>query len=148
MAIHHPTHLQGRWLQWGAIRPARAGPVADAAANGLIDVVLITSPDRLARRYAYQATLIDCFVDQRAVASEPVELRPGAGPTGLASWHLMAELAAGAKPAITRRLARSGTAGPCVGKMLLIANREQAQPRQQDAADPLHLHLPTEARAG
>jgi site-specific DNA recombinase len=33
----------------------------DAAANGLIDVVLITSPDRLARRYAYQVWLLEEF---------------------------------------------------------------------------------------
>jgi site-specific DNA recombinase len=31
----------------------------DAAANGAIDVMLITSPDRLARRYAYQVWLLE-----------------------------------------------------------------------------------------
>jgi site-specific DNA recombinase len=31
----------------------------DAAANGAVDVVLITSPDRLARRYAYQVWLLE-----------------------------------------------------------------------------------------
>jgi site-specific DNA recombinase len=30
----------------------------DAAANGAFDVLLITSPDRLARRYAYQVWLL------------------------------------------------------------------------------------------
>jgi site-specific DNA recombinase len=33
----------------------------DAAANGLVDVVLLTSPDRLARRYAYQVWLLEEF---------------------------------------------------------------------------------------
>jgi site-specific DNA recombinase len=33
----------------------------DAAANGAFDVLLITSPDRLARRYAYQVWLLEEF---------------------------------------------------------------------------------------
>jgi site-specific DNA recombinase len=33
----------------------------DAAVNGAIDVVLVTSPDRLARRYAYQVWLLEEF---------------------------------------------------------------------------------------
>src|SRR5437763_15593173 len=33
----------------------------DAATRGEVDVVLITSPDRLARRYAYQSWLLEEF---------------------------------------------------------------------------------------
>src|SRR5579859_4934573 len=33
----------------------------DTVANGAVDVVLITSPDRLARRYAYQVWLLEEF---------------------------------------------------------------------------------------
>ena len=49
----------------------------DAAARGLVDLVLIASPDRLARRYAYQVWLLEEF--ERAGCAVTFLERP---PTG------------------------------------------------------------------
>ena len=45
----------------GQLGPAGAGEAADLVGQVPVDVLLVYSPDRLARKYAYQALLIEEF---------------------------------------------------------------------------------------
>jgi site-specific DNA recombinase len=53
----------------------------DLAAQGCLDVVLVYSPDRLARKFAYQALLIEEFWNVRCTYSEAAAAR------GCCGWH-------------------------------------------------------------
>ncbi|HEY3034868.1 MAG TPA: recombinase family protein [Streptosporangiaceae bacterium] len=76
------------------VRPALER-LRDLAAQGAIDVILVHSPDRLARKFAYQALLIEEFGRARGAGGVRQERRPRRQPRGPA---------AGAVPGHVRRV--------------------------------------------
>ena len=66
------------------VRPALEA-LRDLAAQGCLDVVLVYSPDRLARKFAYQALLIEELARGRAAGWSSCEGPRGDSPGGPAA---------------------------------------------------------------
>jgi site-specific DNA recombinase len=53
--------VRGRWLERRDAGPGELGTRARLAAQGQVDALLVYSPDRLSRKYAYQVLLLEEF---------------------------------------------------------------------------------------
>jgi site-specific DNA recombinase len=89
----------------------------DAVASGAIDVVLITSPDRLARRYAYQVWLLE-EVERAGCAVHFLERPPTGDPQDALVIQIRGAVAEYERVVIADRMRRGRLAALRAGRLL------------------------------
>lgn len=89
----------------------------DAIARGAVDVVLITSPDRLARRYAYQVWLLEEF-DRAGCPVVFLERPPSGDPQDALVIQIRGAVAEYERTVIADRMRRGRLAALRAGKLL------------------------------
>ena len=95
------------------VRPALEA-LRDLAAQGCVDVVLFYSPDRLARKFAYQALLIEEFARVRGpggVRQRPARGQPRGPAAGPVPGHVRRVREGPADGAVPARQGLPGQAG-------------------------------------